>query len=307
MGVLIVNTEKEIDPITDTETTGHEWDGIKELNTPLPRWWLYTFYVTIVWALIYTIVMPAWPYLSGEGWTYTKGLLGYSQRNVVAEEISETVAARQDMRSAILAADYETILRNGDLLQFAAASGKAAFGDNCAPCHGQGAQGFTGFPNLNDDEWLWGGTIEDIEYTIRNGIRWEENFDTRLSAMPRFLADGILSRNEVTDVVQYVLSFSGRERNADAAERGAQIFAEQCALCHGDNAMGDQNQGAPNLRNAIWLYGGSEDVLFETVAYARNGVMPAWGERLDEATIKELAIYVYSLGGGTGGIGEGAK
>ncbi|MGD8326617.1 MAG: cytochrome-c oxidase, cbb3-type subunit III [Sphingomonadales bacterium] len=289
---------REVDDHSGTETTGHEWDGIKELDTPLPKWWLWTFYVSIAWALIYAVVMPAWPYFGPDGWDYTKGLLGYSQRDVVAADIADVEAGRADIRGRIAKADYATILGNAELLQFAVGSGGAAFGDNCAGCHGQGAQGFKGFPNLNDDDWLWGGAIEDIEYTIRHGVRWDADLDTRFSMMPRFLADGLLTRDEVGDVTQYVLSLSGTPRDAEAASRGRKIFQEQCAACHGEQGQGDVFQGAPNLSDAIWLYGGDEETIFETVSNARYGVMPAWGGRLNDETIKELAVYVYSLGGG---------
>ncbi|MFZ5610546.1 MAG: cytochrome-c oxidase, cbb3-type subunit III [Pseudomonadota bacterium] len=286
------------DAVTGKPTTGHEWDGIKELDTPLPKWWVYTFYATIVWAFLYTVVMPAWPYLTAEGWTYSKGLLGYAQRHVVRAELGQAEETRAAMRAQILSIDTSAILADPQLLAFATASGAAAFGDNCAGCHGQGAQGFPGFPNLQDDEWLWGGDIEAIETTIRHGVRWEGDADTRLSMMPRFLADGLLRKDQIADVVQHVLALSGAAHDAGAAARGAVLFAEQCAACHGEGGEGNTDLGAPPLNNAIWLYGGDKATLARSVSYARAGVMPAWGGRLDEATIKELAVYVASLGGG---------
>ncbi|HSR72240.1 MAG TPA: cytochrome-c oxidase, cbb3-type subunit III [Kiloniellales bacterium] len=285
--------ERETDEITGTETTGHEWDGIKELNTPLPRWWLWTFYATVVWAIGYWIVMPAWPLISG----YTPGLLGYTNRAAVADRMAEAEAARADVLSQIAELPPEEIAADARLREFAMAGGDSAFAVNCSQCHGQGAAGFPGYPNLNDDAWLWGGTLPDIVQTVRYGIR-SDHEETRLGDMPAFLRDGILERDQVEDVVEYVLSLSGRAEDPAAAERGAAVFAEQCAACHMEDATGSTDLGAPNLTDTIWLYGGDRATITETVANGRAGVMPAWIGRLSEATIKQVAIYVHSLGGG---------
>lgn len=282
----------------EMETTGHVWDGIEELNTPLPRWWLWTLYACIIWAFAYMIVMPAVPIFTGEGWTYTKGIIGYSQRDVVRGEVARSEASRAVFEDRIATADLAGIRSDEDLLAVALAGGAAAFGDNCAPCHGSGAQGFTGFPNLNDDDWLWGGSLDDIHTTIAHGIRWEEDEDTRFSQMPKFKSDEILSDGEIGDVVHYVLSLGGSDHDTAAAGRGASVFTDQCSFCHGEGGEGDRAQGAPNLSDALWLFGGDEASITRSVSEGRFGVMPSWSGRLSEATVKELALYVHALGGG---------
>ncbi|MGB3809477.1 MAG: cytochrome-c oxidase, cbb3-type subunit III [Parvibaculum sp.] len=286
------------DEVTGVETTGHEWDGIRELDYPLPKWWLYIFYACIVWSVGYWILMPAWPYFWNGAWRYTEGTIGYSQRNVVAGELNAAVAGRADVLKQIAETPLEEVVKNDSLMEVALAGGKAAFGDNCAPCHGSGAQGSKGFPNLNDDEWLWGGKLADIQLTITHGIRWEADDNTRQNQMPRFLDDGMLQRVQVNDVAEYVLSLSGQTENAEAVTRGAAVFEQQCISCHGADGKGNQELGAPNLTDAIWLYGGDRASIVQTVAHGRSGVMPAWGGRLDAGTIKELTLYVHSLGGG---------
>ena len=268
-------------------------DGIKELNNPLPRWWLYVLYASIVWSIGYWIVMPAWPTLSG----YTEGVLGYSQRAEVAAALSEAQAAQSVYRDQIEAQDLSDTLRNPELMEFVLAGGRALFGDNCAPCHGSGAQGAKGYPNLNDDNWLWGGTLEDIHTTITVGIRGEHD-ETRDNAMPAFRRDGILSVAEVDDTAEFVLSLSNGEHDAEAAARGAEIFADNCAACHGESGEGISEIGAPNLSDALWLYGGDKATIVESISNSRSGVMPAWQERLDAVAIKQLTLYVHSLGGG---------
>ncbi len=289
---------KDVDQHSGTETTGHEWDGIKELNTPLPKWWLYTFYVTVVWALGYFIVFPAIPYFDGSKWDATGGVINYDQRAVVAEAVEENEARLKPYTEAIVKASFQEILADQELMDVAYAGGSIAFKENCAGCHGTGAQGFVAFPNLNDDDWLWGGTIEDIHQTITHGIRWEQDYDTRYSQMPSFGSDEILEKEDIKDVTQYVMQLGGLDHSAEAAARGATVFEEQCSVCHAADGKGDKTQGAPNLTDAIWLFGSDRETIYETIYYARNSVMPAWKERLDEATIKKLAVYVYSLGGG---------
>jgi len=285
--------KKEGDPSAEVGTTGHEWDGIEELNKPLPKWWLYTFYATIIWAIGYWIVYPAWPLVSD----YTRGYFGYSQREVVAEDLVQAQAQKAAYRDRIAASDLETIQSDPELLNFALAGGAAAFGDNCAPCHGRGAQGFVGYPNLRDDAWLWGGSLDAIHQTIQHGIRADDS-KTRNSQMPAFGKLGMLKPDQVSDVSEYVLSLSGNEGDEAAAARGKPIFAANCAACHGPEGKGNQALGAPNLADELWLYGGDKAAVVETVTSSRSGMMPAWSGRLDPATIKELAIYVHSLGGG---------
>jgi len=281
------------DTTDDVGTTGHEWDGIEELNKPLPKWWLYTFYACIIWAVGYWIVYPTWPLVS----SYTRGYFGYSQREKVAEDLAQAQTAKADFRDRIAESDLATIQADPELLNFALAGGAAAFGDNCAPCHGRGAQGFPGYPNLRDDAWLWGGSLDDIHQTIQHGIRADDSA-TRNSQMPAFGKLGMLKPDQVSDTAEYVLSLSGNAGDQAAADRGAKIFAANCAACHGPDGKGNQALGAPNLSDELWLYGGDKSTVVDTITNSRSGMMPAWSERLDPATVKELAIYVHSLGGG---------
>jgi cytochrome c oxidase cbb3-type subunit 3 len=286
--------QRPVDQVTGTETTGHEWDGIEELNTPLPRWWLWVFYATIVWSVGYWVVYPAWPLISD----YTRGVAGYSTRDEVAEELGRLRAARTARASGLETASLDEIRNDPQLRQFAMAAGRAAFGDNCAGCHGQGAAGAPGYPNLNDDSWLWGGRLEDIHQTIANGIRHTADPNTRLGQMPAFGRDRILDRRQIADVTAFVLTLSGRPAAGGDAERGRAVYAESCASCHGAAGEGNREMGAPNLAAGIWLYGGSQAQLVETITNGRQGVMPAWAGRLDAATIKALTVYVHALGGG---------
>jgi cytochrome c oxidase cbb3-type subunit III len=283
----------EIDQATGTETTGHEWDGIKELNTPLPRWWLWVFYATIIWAVGYWLLYPAWPMLTG----YTHGALDRSQRADVAQSVRELKTQRSIQGKALQGATLQQIEADPNLLQFAREAGKSAFGDNCATCHGSGAQGFKGYPNLNDDVWLWGGTLDDIRHTIQVGVR-SSHPETRVSQMPAFGRDGLLEKTQITDLTQYVLNLSGRKANAAAVARAEPLFKEQCAACHGDDGRGKREFGAPNLTDRDWLYGGSADEIRMQIEQGRGGVMPTWGTRLDAMTVDALAVYVHSLGGG---------
>ena len=287
-------SDKEIDEISGTETTGHEWDGIKELDTPLPRWWLWTFYATIVWSVAYVIAYPAIP-LATEA---TRGLLGYSSRAAVDAELADIQAERAAVTEKIAATSLEEIRNDEALFQFATAGGESTFKVYCSQCHGSGAAGSPGYPNLNDDAWIWGGTLEDIETTLIHGIRYEGDDDTRISEMPAFGADDLLDREQITDAAEFVLSISGQEHDVAAAERGADVYAENCASCHGEAGEGLPELGAPRLNDPIWLYGGSRDEIIAQINRPRHGVMPAWGQRLDAGTIKQLAIYVHSLGGG---------
>lgn len=285
--------KREIDHHTGVQTTGHEWDGIKELDKPLPRWWLLTFYACIAWSVAYWIVYPAWPLLDG----YTKGVIGYSQRTVIREELTAARAAQAVFRDKIAATSLDKLKDDADLLRFAMAEGAASFQANCAACHGRGAQGFTGYPNLNDDKWLWGGAVDQIHQTIAVGIR-SDHKDTRVSQMPRFGLDKLLDDTQIADTAEFVLSLSGASKQPDAAARGKKVYAENCVACHGDAGKGLQEQGAPDLTDAIWLYGGSKQAIVESIRTGRGGVMPAWSGRLDPVTLKSLAVYVHSLGGG---------
>ncbi|HKD47671.1 MAG TPA: cytochrome-c oxidase, cbb3-type subunit III [Rhizomicrobium sp.] len=285
--------KKDIDQISGTETTGHEWDGIKELDTPMPRWWLGTFFACIAWAIGYWVVMPAWPLLNG----YTHGLLNHSQRDDVTANLVALRAARAAKEHALTTATLPQIQANPDLLQFALAEGKATFGDNCAACHGAGAQGARGYPNLNDDVWLWGGTLVDIQHTITVGVR-STSPDTRQSQMPSFGRDAILKPEQVDDLTEYVVHLSGRPADATAVKRATPLFAQNCAACHGPAGKGNRQMGAPNLTDNEWLYGPKREDIHDQIWNGHGGVMPTWGGRLSPETIKALAIYVHSLGGG---------
>jgi cytochrome c oxidase cbb3-type subunit 3 len=284
----------EVDSVSGTATTGHAWDGIKELNTPLPRWWVITFYITIVWAIGYWIVYPAWPTISSN----TAGLFGYSSRADVAVELANLEKIRGAKMAALATASLADIEKDPAMLGLARAKGKTVFGDNCAACHGTGGAGAKGFPNLNDDDWLWGGSLEQIQQTLLYGIR-SGHPKTREGQMLAFGKDGVLKPAEIVTVANYVRELAGLStRQGYDAKAGAKIFAENCAACHGDNAKGNPELGAPNLTDKIWLYGSDEATLIETITNGRAGVMPAWEGRLDPTTIKAMAVYVHSLGGG---------
>lgn len=288
------NKKREIDEFTGIETTGHEWDGIKELNKPLPRWWLLTFYACIVWAIGYWIIYPAWPTMTG----YTRGIWGYSQRSVVTGEVAAAKKAQGAFRDKLEATPLANVRSDQDLLRFAMAAGGSSFQTNCAPCHGRAAQGAVGYPNLNDDDWLWGGSIADIERTILYGVRTGHE-KTRAGQMPRFGIDKLLNDADIDAAAEYVLSLKSKSTDAAAAKKGEKIFSEQCASCHGKDGKGMTAQGSPNLTDDIWLYGGAKAAIIESIRTGRGGKMPQWVDRLDPVTIKSLAVYVHSLGGGS--------
>jgi len=276
-----------------SETTGHEWDGIQEFNNPLPRWWLYTWYICIIWSIGYWVLMPSWPLVSD----YARGYLGYSQRASVAHDITEARKAQSVYTDKIMKLSLAEIRQDSELLEFAVAGGRSAFAVNCSQCHGAGANGGPAYPNLNDDDWLWGGDIASIHQTIQFGVRSGHD-EARSGDMPAFLRDEILTARQVSDVAEFTLSLSGKAGETAAAARGAPVFAEQCAACHGPAGKGLREFGAPNLTDDIWLFGREKSVIAQTVSNGRAGVMPAWATRLDPVTIKQLALYVHVLGGG---------
>ncbi|MEL7446688.1 MAG: cytochrome-c oxidase, cbb3-type subunit III [Pseudomonadota bacterium] len=283
--------ETRIDQPTGTEFVGHEWDGIEELNTPLPRWWLWTFYATVAWSLVYVVLYPAWPLVTQA----TEGTLGWSSRGDLAQEIANAEAGKAEMLAQIENTPIAELPDNAALMQQAVNGGAAAFKVNCVQCHGAGAAGFEeyGYPNLNDDDWLWGGNLEEIEYTLVHGIRWDGSRETRLSYMPAF--DGMFEDEQLSALVQHVMSLSG---NAEPNATGAAVYAQNCAACHQPAGQGDPIQGAPALNDAIWLYGGDEAKIRRQILAPQHGVMPGWSDKLDSATIKMLAAYVHSRGGG---------
>lgn len=291
----------------EIETTGHSWDGIEEYNNPLPRWWLWTFYLTIIWSIGYMVVYPAWPLVTKA----TDGLWGREPagdtRMAVAAEIKRFDDANAEIKAKLVAADLNAITGNAELEGYAKSAGAAVFRTWCAQCHGSGGAGVQagGYPNLLDDDWIWGGDIESIHTTIAHGIRNPEDPDARYSQMPSFGVDGLLEPAQIDDVTEYVLKISGQEADAAKAAAGEVVFAENCVSCHGEAGQGDRLQGAPNLTDPIWLYGGDRDTVRASIHQARFGVMPSWSwappggqSRLTEDEIRSVAVYVHSLGGG---------
>ncbi|MBL4751478.1 MAG: cytochrome-c oxidase, cbb3-type subunit III [Amylibacter sp.] len=276
----------------DYPTTGHEWDGIREYDKPMPRWWLYTFYLCIIFAFGYMVAYPAIPLLKGA----TPGLLGFSTRAEVAKHIAEVNAQNAEIEAQLLSTPLEEISADADLVRFATAGGGAVFRTYCAQCHGAGAQGAKGYPNLQDDDWLWGGDLATIETTIQHGIRYEADEDTRFSEMPKF--GDFLEKDEIAALAEYVLQVSGQEHDAALATIGQPLFEDNCVACHTEQATGDRELGAPNLADAIWLYGRERETITTTITNSRFGVMPAWQGRITEAQIKQVTFYVHQLGGG---------
>jgi cytochrome c oxidase cbb3-type subunit III len=287
---MVDHTQQEIDAATGTATTGHEWDGIKELNTPLPKWWLYVLYACMIWAVGYWILYPAIPLPGGE----TKGILGWSMRGAVTQDIAELQAERAPMVNQLNKSTLQQIASDPKLAEFARAYGHSAFGVDCSPCHGSNGQGSKGYPNLTADRWLWGGTLDQISATITHGARSGDP-DGHQGDMPAWGAQG-LSKQQIADVASYVYSLS--HKTTEDVSAGKKVFADNCTPCHGADAKGNADMGAPNLTTRIWLYGGDKADLTKTITYGRGGHMPAWGSKLDPATIKSLTVYVHSLGGG---------
>jgi cytochrome c oxidase cbb3-type subunit 3 len=293
----MVEDKKRIDHPTGTETVGHEWDGIEEVNTPLPRWWLWSLYATIVWAIAYAIAYPAWPLINEA----TAGVLRWSSRGQLEQELAAERARKAPLLRAVAATPIEQLPSDPRLMQAAIEGGRAAFRQNCVQCHGSGAEGSKGYPNLNDDDWLWGGDLTSIHYSVEHGIRNPGHDQTRTSQMPAFGRDKLLQPAEIDDLTSFVRSASRQQSFTASARRGAASFANNCAACHGGDARGNRELGAPDLTDAIWLYGGDTDSVRKSINDARVGVMPRWGEKLDPATVKMLAAYVHSLGGGERG------
>jgi len=280
-------TKIEKDAVTGTETTGHEWDGIKELNNPLPKWWLYVLYACIAWSFGYYVLYPSFPGLDG--------LMGYSQRVVLSEDLARAKARQAGNLERVATTPVAEIRADPELLNFVLTGGRAVFADNCAPCHAPGGAGRPGFPTLADDDWIWGGELEQIEQTIRYGVR-NEHEEARLGDMPAFGADGLLEADQIEAVASHVLALS--QADGAAGGDGAEIYAENCASCHGESGEGGREFGAPRLNDQIWLYGGEKADVLAQISRPRQGVMPHWADRLDETTIKMLTIYVHGLGGG---------
>ncbi len=293
----------------DVGTTGHQWDGIEELNNPLPRWWVWIFYLTVIWGLGYTVFYPAWPLISHA----TQGIYGPSERKAVDDDIAAWDAKNAEVKAKLVAADVNAIPADATLKDYAANAGKAVFNTYCVQCHMREGQGnpAKGYPTLSDNDWLFGGTMDAIVATVSHGVRNTTDADARNvglympawaeNAAPGPMADAAsakLTADQIGQLVNYVLKISGQSADEAKAAAGMQLFADNCVACHGDGGQGNRDMGAPNLTDAIWLYGGSEAQLTATIANGRGGVMPAWSGRLSEGDIRSVATYVHALGGG---------
>lgn len=305
--------DKQHQHVAEEVNQGHSWDGIREYDNPLPRWWLWSFFATVVFAIAYWLVFPAWPV----GDDFTKGLSSVSYEVNGEERVSHwntrarlmqtlqtsAPAVRQrEFLQQVGQADFEDIADDPEMMAFSRSIGSQLFGDNCLACHASGGTGVPGrFPALVDDNWHWGGTYDDIYRTINGGRR---------GFMPAF--DKTFDNQELDAVAEYVLRISGHDGvDGDLAEEGEAIFNGQrggCYQCHGEGGTGRKSQGAPDLTNNLWnkaRMSGSEDLdarRDELRRIVRNGVqdsrMPAWGDRLSEAEIRALTVYVHELGGG---------
>ena len=286
-------SEPERDEHSGVETTGHEWDGITELDNPLPRWWLWIFYGCIAFSIVYWVLMPAWPGLSG----YTPGLLKQSDRADLVTELTALQVQRGRNEAQLVTASLQEIEADPALQAHALAIGQSVFGDNCASCHGAGGGGAKGYPNLRDDVWLWGGSLEEIEHTLLVGVR-SGHPETRMSMMPAFGRDAILTGTQIGDLTEYVVALSGRQADPAAVARATTLFADNCAACHMPTGIGSREFGAPNLTDREWLNGSDRAAISGQLHNGRNGVMPNWGTRLSPAVIKALAVYVHVNAGG---------
>lgn len=284
----------ERDPVTGRMTTGHEWNGIKELDTPVPKVVLFFLALTTLIAILLWILMPAWPL----GNSYTKGLLGWDQRSSVESKLLEAEAQRAVWMDQIAQLDFEAIQSDPDLMKIARETGATLFGDNCAVCHGSAGTGSAGYPNLTAGAWLWGGDAETIEETLRVGINAAHD-ESRAAEMLAFGRDGLLERSEIRDLVSYVQSLGLTEGDsiapAEEVARGEEAFAENCSSCHGEDARGIPEVGAPDLTDEIWLYGGDRRSIYRTIFAGRQGHMPSWEGRLSTVDRKVLTLYVLSL------------
>ncbi|MEM7303611.1 MAG: cytochrome-c oxidase, cbb3-type subunit III [Pseudomonadota bacterium] len=287
-------SEHEIDDVTGVDTTGHEWDGIKELNNPLPRWWLWTFYATIIFSIGYMVYYPSIPLIDGS----TNGISGITNRSLLKAETEAVAAARKEIETKLASTEITDIQKDEELTRYASAGGESLFKVYCSQCHGSGAAGGPGYPNLNDDDWLWGGDLEAIYTSIAHGVRHQGDDDTRESEMPAFGADELLERDDISAVTEFVLKISNQEHDSELATKGEAVFADNCAACHGEAGKGGREFGAPNLADAISLYGNTRPTIAAQIARPKHGVMPAWLDRLGDASVKQLTIYVHGLGGG---------
>jgi len=217
--------------------------------------------------------------------------------NHVSSELKALDVQRGAGATMMRQASLEQIEKNPELQAYAQQVGQSVFGDNCATCHGIGGTGGTGYPNLRDDVWIWGGTLQDIQHTLQVGVR-ADHAQTRMSQMPAFGRDELLPPAAISDMTEYVVKLSGRPADTAAVARAAPVFATQCVACHGADGRGIQALGAPNLTDADWLYGSDREAISGQIYAGRGGVMPAWGGRLSPETIKALTVYVHANAGG---------
>ncbi|MDX1551070.1 MAG: cytochrome-c oxidase, cbb3-type subunit III [Marinobacter sp.] len=262
---------------TDTETdrtVGHSFDGIEEYDNPLPKWWFYLFLATCIFALGYLALYP--------GLGNFKGLLGWTSTNQWEAEVQEAEATYGELYARFGDTPVEQLAENDDAMKM----GQRLFANNCSVCHGSAGRGSLGFPNLTDDDWLYGGDPDSILTTLHQG---------RNGNMPAKGTMPNMTNEQVDQVVNFVLSYSGREKNAEAAEKGKEVYAQACVACHGPEGKGNQALGAPDLTDNTWLYGSTYDWIRETVVNGRQNQMPAQGDRLSDDQIQILAAYVYSL------------
>ncbi len=286
----MANKDKKDNNNNNAKVTGHSWDGIEEYNNPAPRWWLIIWLVCTLWAVGYWFLYPTWPSKEGN----TKGKLEWTKFSQLAESQQEIKIKKDRYLKKFSESSFKQIQKDPELMEYALRGGEAIFKNICSACHGTGAAGSKGFPNLNDDDWLWGGKIDQIYQTLLYGIR-SGHEKARFSQMPAFGLDKILSKQEINDVIDYVLSLSN---SGKYNKNGEKIFKANCVACHGANAKGNIEIGSPNLTDKIWLYGSDRSDMFYTIYFARAGVMPAWLGRIDRQGIRQVSLYVHSLGGG---------
>jgi len=286
-------TKIEKDEYSGTNTTGHVWDGVRELNTPLPKWWLWSYIACVIIGLVMFVLYPSIPYGPG----YFHGLLGYSSRVNAMAGVAQMSALHDADLKKIAVTDFATVRADPKLMATAQDAGRIAFANNCQPCHGTGGQGQVGYPALGDDVWLWGGSVEAIAATITHGVR-NGDPDSRSSQMPAFGATGTLTAEQIADVADYVSVLYGIAPNGSDTTKGAALYADNCAACHGEKGQGNRDIGAPPLAAKVHLYGGDRASIVAQLNRPRLGVMPSWNTRLDAGTIKSLALYVHALGGG---------
>jgi cytochrome c oxidase cbb3-type subunit III len=288
-----VPTKIEKDSVTGHMTTGHDWDGLQELNRPLPKWWLYVLYASIAAAVVMCVLYPSVPGITG----YWHGLLGYSQRDRVDQAVAEVAAQRAGAMDRIKALSFADIRKDPQLVEVAETAGRITFANNCQPCHGAGGGGNPGYPALAAGDWIWGGTLEAIQQTVTHGIRSTDP-DARQSQMPRWGLDNMLTPEQIQQVADYVMTLFGTPvQGADIAP-GRKLFVDNCAVCHGEVGQGDREKGGPRLASRIHLHGDDRAAVVAQITNPKMGVMPNWNARLDEATIKSVVLYVHSLGGG---------